>query len=104
MAKSPKNQRMAAPKGGYMPAADMPRVIPMNGGKHARVMAGQGKSLHVATSSDEFFAALQAATEFGGVERIVRELTDLAAAHPAAGWDKVLERFEAEVPAEEPAA
>ena len=63
-------------------------VIPLNSGKHAYVRnLLNGKTVHLRTDSDAFVEEIRALAAAGHGIKIRAELTALADAHPADGWD-----------------
>lgn len=86
-----KTARASSPsmnKGGFQIAADVDRIVSLNGGKFAYVRDAAGKTTHFNTASDAFVAKLVTID----AERIDRELTGLCATYPSAEWDKVAAR------------
>jgi hypothetical protein len=69
-------------------------LIPLNGGKHAYVRnLTNGKTNHLRTDSDTFVEEIRILVAAGHGTKIRAELTALAAAHPAHGWDKTEKRL-----------
>lgn len=69
-------------------------LIPLNRGRHAYVRnLTNGKTAHLATDSEAFVAEIRSLTEAGHGAKIKAELTALAQAHPADGWDSTEKRL-----------
>lgn len=69
-------------------------VIPLNNGKHAYVRnLTNGKTAHLRTDSDAFVEELRVLAGAGHGAKIRAELTALAAAFPAHGWDVTEKRL-----------
>ena len=69
-------------------------VIPLNSGKHAYVRnLLNGKTVHLRTDSDAFVEEIRALAAAGHGIKIRAELTALADAHPADGWDATEKRL-----------
>jgi hypothetical protein len=68
-------------------------VIPLNSGKNAYVRnLTNGRTLQVRTDSDDFVELIRVLAAAGHGAKIRAELTALAAAHPAHGWDTTEKR------------
>ena len=78
-------------------------LTPLNGGKHAYVNSG-GRSVHVATSGDEFLNVVRDLAGNGQEARIRGELALLAHEYPQSAWPTVRDRVEAELFAPAPDA
>jgi hypothetical protein len=69
-------------------------IIPLNGGKHAYVRnLTNGRTDHLRTDSDDFVDEMRVLVSAGHGTKLRAELTALAAAHPADGWDKTEKRL-----------
>lgn len=74
-------------------STDSAWLIPLNSGQHAYIRVA-GKTLRLATDSDEFVAAVAALTEAGSGARIRENLDELAVTYPDNGWDATIARLE----------
>lgn len=69
-------------------------VIPLNRGKHAYVRnLTNGRTAHLATDSDAFVEEIRTLAAAGHAVKVRAELSALAAAHPADGWDTTEKRL-----------
>ena len=69
-------------------------LIPLNHGKHAYVRnLLNGKTIHLRTDSDAFVEEIRKLATAGHGTKIRAELTALAGAHPADGWDATEKRL-----------
>ncbi|MGH3645949.1 MAG: hypothetical protein ACRDTM_02045 [Micromonosporaceae bacterium] len=69
-------------------------VIPLNGGKHAYIRnITDGRTVHVATDSDEFTDQMNVLAEAGHGTKVRSELDALAEVHPDHGWDVIAKRL-----------
>ena len=69
-------------------------LIPLNGGKHVYVRnLTNGKTNHLRTDSDAFVEEIKVLAGAGHAAKIRAELTGLAAAFPAHGWDVTEKRL-----------
>jgi hypothetical protein len=69
-------------------------IIPLNGGKHAYVRnLTNGRTDHLRTDSDAFVEEIRVLAAAGHGTKLRAELTALAAAHPADGWDRTEKRL-----------
>jgi hypothetical protein len=69
-------------------------VIPLNKGKHAYVRnLTNGKTVHLKTDSDAFVEEVRILAGAGHAAKIRAELTALASAYPADGWDLTEKRL-----------
>lgn len=93
-----KNQRVGtlgvAKKSGVDAAQRL--MLPLDGGRHAYVLdVPSGRNLHVATGSDEFWAAIDADVADGYGARLSDEFAVLAALHPFSPWPALSAEFAA---------
>ena len=86
MAKNRRRQENT--KGVFIPAVNVPRIVPLNGGKHAYVLDFKGKTHHVAVASDEMLGILRELKEVNP-GRINQELKSLQARFPESKWGKL---------------
>jgi hypothetical protein len=69
-------------------------VIPLNRGKHAYVRnLTNGRTAHLATDSDAFVEEIRTLAAAGHAVKVRAELSALAVAHPADGWDTTEKRL-----------
>ena len=69
-------------------------LIPLNHGKNAYVRnLTNGKTLHLRTDSDAFVEEIRVLAGAGHAAKVRAELTALAAAHPADGWEATEKRL-----------
>ncbi|GAA3745327.1 hypothetical protein GCM10022225_31200 [Plantactinospora mayteni] len=69
-------------------------LIPLNGGKHAYVRnLTNGKTSHLRTDSEAFVEEIRTLAGAGHAVKIRAELNNLAATHPADGWDTTEKRL-----------
>ncbi|GAB3222936.1 hypothetical protein GCM10027447_10180 [Glycomyces halotolerans] len=93
---SVKAGQKAGAAGGLNVLGEFKYLIPLNQGKHVYLRnLTDGRTLHLATGSEEFVAAIAALSEAGHGEKIRAEVEAFAANLPAEhGWDTTLKSLE----------
>ncbi|WP_100445709.1 hypothetical protein [Glycomyces xiaoerkulensis] len=82
--------------GGLNVLGEFKYLIPLNRGKHVYLRdITNGRTLHLATGSEEFTAAVKHLTDSGHGEKIRAELQGFASELPAEhGWEETLKALE----------
>lgn len=79
----------------YSPAPDVARILPLGSGSHAYVLDPRdGRTVHVAVSSDRFIEVLVALAQAGHKEPMRKELVSLATRYPEGDWKDAVTRFD----------
>ena len=86
VSKTARSSTRSSTKTRAMPAADIDRLIPLNGGKNVYLLHPDGRSLKFSSTSPEFVQAVTAVSDLGFGLRLKDQIDREAAKDPSGHW------------------
>lgn len=96
VSKTARSSSKTSGKARAVPAADIDRLVALNGGKYVYLYHPDGRSLKFKSDAPEFFFAVSEVCSMGFASRIKAQVARESAKHPGGPWTAMEAAFVAE--------